>query len=85
MKNREWRDLIAKEFNVSNTVAKGMLHAMYTAKKYLTISRDVHKQEKEKAERLEKRIREWEECDRDDWNFFDSYNELLSLNATNKM
>ncbi len=32
MTNREWTDLIAKEFKVSNTVAKKMLHAMYNAK-----------------------------------------------------
>ncbi len=69
MTNKEWMELIAKEFNVSNTVAKGMLSAMYKAKKYLAVSRDVHNQEKENAERLERQMQEWEECDRDDWEF----------------
>ena len=29
MTNHEWIGLIAKEFNVSNSIAKQMLHAMY--------------------------------------------------------
>lgn len=29
MSNQEWRDLVAREFNVSNTVAKNMVHAMF--------------------------------------------------------
>lgn len=33
MTNREWMLLIAKEFNVSNSVAKEMLHAMMEVKK----------------------------------------------------
>ena len=37
MTNREWMELIAKEFNVSNSVAKGMLSAMYKARKYLKV------------------------------------------------
>lgn len=31
--NREWINLIAKEFNVNNTTAKEMLHAMYEVRK----------------------------------------------------
>lgn len=33
MTNKEWIDLIAKEFSVSNNIAKEMLHAMYEARK----------------------------------------------------
>ena len=29
MSNKEWILLISKEFNVSHTVAKNMLHSMY--------------------------------------------------------
>lgn len=33
MTNREWIDLLVKEFNVSRTSAKEMLHAMMSVKK----------------------------------------------------
>ena len=32
MSNNEWISLIAREFKVSRTTAKEMLHAMYVAK-----------------------------------------------------
>jgi len=38
MDNKEWVMLIAKEFNVSNSIAKQMLHAMYECKKIKDIS-----------------------------------------------
>ena len=47
MTNREWINLIAKEFNVSNTIAKGMLHSMYETKKFLSINKDVRREMKE--------------------------------------
>lgn len=33
MTNKEWIDLLSKEWNVSRTVAKTMLHLMYEEKK----------------------------------------------------
>ena len=33
MINKEWIDLISKEFNCSRSVAKEMLHAMYNTKR----------------------------------------------------
>lgn len=35
MSNKEWIDLISKEFNVSRSVAKEMLHSMMVKKQYL--------------------------------------------------
>lgn len=32
MTNREWKELIAKEFGVSKSLANEMLHAMYETK-----------------------------------------------------
>lgn len=55
MTNQEWKNLIAKEFGVSNTVAKGMLHAMYQAKKYLEVPKDIHRKEAEKRAEEEER------------------------------
>lgn len=67
MTNKEWKELIAAEFGVSNTVAKGMLHAMYKAKEYLQVPKDVHrkrleeeKRMKEEEKRMEKQREEWE-------------------------
>ena len=47
MTNKEWMLLISKEFNVSHTVAKGMLHAMYKAKDILSVNRETRKQQAE--------------------------------------
>ena len=77
MTNREWIDLIAKEFNVSNTVAKGMLHSMYEAKRILSVNRDVRRKEKERAEQEERQFREWERMDEDDYNFMNNYERNL--------
>lgn len=60
MTNQEWKTLIAKEFGVSNSVAKGMLHAMYQAKKYLEIPKDVHRKRAEEEERMKRQMEEWE-------------------------
>lgn len=60
MTNAEWKTLIAKEFGVSNSVAKGMLHAMYQAKKYLEVPADVRRQREEEQEQLKRQIDEWE-------------------------
>lgn len=77
MTNKEWVNLIAKEFNVSNTVAKGMLHSMYEAKRILSVNRDVRRKEKERAEQEERQFREWERMDEDDYNFMNSYERNL--------
>ena len=77
MTNREWINLIAKEFNVSNTVAKGMLHSMYEAKRILSVNRDVRRKEKERAEQEERQFREWERMDEDDYNFMNNYERNL--------
>ena len=77
MTNREWIDLIAKEFNVSNTVAKGMLHSMYEAKRILSVNRDIRRKEKERAKQEERQFREWERMDEDDYNFMNSYERNL--------
>ena len=77
MTNREWIDLIAKEFNVSNTVAKGMLHSMYEAKRILSVNRDVRRKEKERAEQEERQFREWERMDEEDYKFMNSYERNL--------
>ena len=34
MTNKEWVDLLQKEFNVSRTVAKEMLHGLMTVKQH---------------------------------------------------
>lgn len=47
MTNKEWMLLISKEFNVSHTVAKGMLHAMYRAKDILSVNKEMRKQQAE--------------------------------------
>ena len=39
MSNNEWISLIAREFKVSRTTAKEMLHAMYAVKKLKTDSK----------------------------------------------
>ena len=77
MTNRGWIDLIAKEFNVSNTVAKGMLHSMYEAKRILSVNRDIRRKEKERAKQEERQFREWERMDEDDYNFMNSYERNL--------
>ena len=77
MTNKEWVNLIAKEFNVSNTVAKGMLHSMYEAKRILSVNRDVRRKEKERAEQEERQFREWERMDEEDYKFMNSYERNL--------
>lgn len=39
MTNAEWKELIAKEFNVSKATANEMLHAMYKAKQICEINK----------------------------------------------
>lgn len=77
MTNKEWINLIAKEFNVSNTIAKGMLHSMYETKKFLSINKNVRKEMKEQKEKEERQFREWERMDEDDYNFMNSYERNL--------
>ena len=77
MTNREWINLIAKEFNVSNTIAKGMLHSMYEAKQFLSINKDVRREMKEQKEAEERQFREWERMDEDDYNFMNNYERNL--------
>ncbi len=69
MTNKAWMELIAKEFNVSNTVAKGMLSSMMQTKKYLSVTKDVRRRKEEEKRKHERQMLEWEECDRDDWEF----------------
>jgi len=60
MTNREWMLLISKEFNVSHTVAKGMLFAMYKAKRYLLVPKAVHEKEAKDREYFNKLCEEEE-------------------------
>ena len=53
MTNKEWMSLISKEFNVSHTVAKGMLHAMYRANYILSVIRETRKQQAEENRKYE--------------------------------
>ena len=66
MTNREWYPLISKEFNVSHSVAKGMLSTMLTAKRVLTVNRDERKKEKIRKEKKEKQLAEYERMDYED-------------------
>lgn len=65
MTNREWTELIAKEFNCSNTMAKGVFHAMLQARKVLLVNKDVRKERAEEEKRMERQFAEWEESDRE--------------------
>lgn len=69
MTNKAWMELIAKEFNVSHTVAKGMLSSMMQTKRYLSATKDARRRKEEEKRRHERQMLEWEECDRDDWEF----------------
>lgn len=69
MTNKEWMLLISKEFNVSHTMAKGMLSAMYKAKKYLEIPKEIHKQITEEGIKRKQQIEEWEFQDMCDEEF----------------
>ena len=69
MTNREWKELIAKEFGVSNTVAKGMFSAMYTARRILSVNRGTRREIAEHKEKEARQIRAWEEMDMDDAMF----------------
>ena len=66
MSNREWMLLISKEFNVSHTVAKGMLSAMYKAKRILSVNRDVRKQQLIDNEKEQRELEMYEAMDRED-------------------
>lgn len=66
MTNREWMLLISKEFNVSHTVAKGMLSAMYKAKRILSVSRDIRDQQEEKEKREQRELKTYEAMDAED-------------------
>ena len=39
MSNKEWKILLSKEFNVSNSVASEMLHQLYEVKKHSNTSK----------------------------------------------
>lgn len=65
MTNKEWTDLIAKEFGVSNSCAKGMLHAMYEARKVLSVNKDTRKAQAEKDAKDKKQMEAWEESDKE--------------------
>lgn len=80
MTNKEWINLIAKEFNVSNTIAKGMLHSMYEAKRILSVNKDIRKEQQEQREQREQREKEaklfaeWERQDEEDAVFISNHN-----------
>lgn len=63
MTNRQWMELIAKEFGVSNSKAKSMLSAMYRAYDILKVNKDVRKKIKEDKEKLEKELLIYEQLD----------------------
>ena len=65
MTNKEWTDLIAKEFGVSNSCAKGMLHAMYETKKRLSMSGLSYRERQEKERRKNTKRDAGEMSDRD--------------------
>ncbi len=65
MTNKEWTDLIAKEFEVSNSCAKGMLHAMYETKKRLSMSGLSYRERQEKERRKNTKRDAGEMSDRD--------------------
>jgi hypothetical protein len=81
MTNKEWTELIAKEFNCSNTMAKGMFHAMLQARKILLVSKDVRKERAEEEKRMERQFAEWEESDREAYEFMNAkwYMDLLTM------
>lgn len=74
MTNKEWVNLIAKEFNVSNTIAKGMLHSMYEAKRILSVNKDIRKEQQKQREKEAKLFAEWERQDEEDAVFMSNYN-----------
>lgn len=49
MTNREWVDLFVKEFNVSRTVAKNMLHACMNIK---SLDTEIRKERLEKTAKV---------------------------------
>ena len=69
MTNREWTLLISKEFNVSHTIAKGMLSSMMKTKKFLSVPKDIRLQRKECEREYERQLFLNEESDRADWEF----------------
>ncbi len=69
MTNKEWVNLISKEFNCSNTMAKGMLHAMYKAHDILSVNKNVRREREEKERRF---LEYCEQCDSDDYDFMNS-------------
>lgn len=52
MSNKEWIDLLSKEFNVSRTSAKDMLHQIMTIKRYDNIKKQFN-QRRDTIERLD--------------------------------
>jgi hypothetical protein len=48
MSNREWIDLLSKEFSVSRTSARDMLHAIMTLKRYDNFKRQFNPLPKDK-------------------------------------
>lgn len=55
MTNKEWLDLLSKEFNVSRTSARDMLHAMMSIKKEDNLKKAFnHKPQADKEEENEK-------------------------------
>lgn len=69
MTNKEWVNLIAKEFNCSNTMAKGMLHAMYKAHDILSVNKNVRRERKEKEEREKRTLEYYEWSEAEDYKY----------------
>lgn len=64
MSNHEWVELIAKEFNCSNSVAKKMFHSMLVTRKMI-IPKDFRKEKAEQERKEELQMQAWEESDRE--------------------
>ena len=69
MTNKKWVNLIAKEFNCSNSMAKNMLHTMYRAYEILSANKNVWREQKEKENQERRFIEYCEQCDSDDYDF----------------
>lgn len=65
MSNHEWVELIAKEFNCSNSMARSMFHSMLVTRKMLAVSKDVRRGKAEQEQKEELQMQAWEESDKE--------------------
>ena len=64
MSNHEWVELIAKEFNCSNSTAKSMFHSMLVTHKR-AVNKDGYMGKAEQERKEELQMQEWEESDKE--------------------